>query len=140
MMTLIYYVIALIICFQIKHFLCDFPLQTKYMLGKFDDDGWFEPLFAHAAVHALFTYTILFVFMTIFKLCFCAGIHIVLALALFDLVVHFLIDLIKIRVNKYYEQKPSDKHFWTMIGVDQLLHHLTHYTIIVAFVYTCINT
>ena len=28
-------IFILLILFQIKHFLCDFPLQGKYMLGKF---------------------------------------------------------------------------------------------------------
>lgn len=52
-------VFALLIAFQVKHFLADYPLQNRYMLGKFKD-GWafFWPLMAHAAVHGFGTFLI----------------------------------------------------------------------------------
>jgi hypothetical protein len=48
-----------LVAFQIKHFLADFPLQGKYMLGKFKGGtDWVLPLVAHSGVHALFTLAI----------------------------------------------------------------------------------
>lgn len=54
-MTVVGAVFALLLAYEAKHFLCDFPLQGRYMLGKFRAVGWFWPLAAHAAVHALGT-------------------------------------------------------------------------------------
>lgn len=48
-------IFILLIAFQIKHFLCDYPLQGKYMLGKFNKEDWKLPLAAHAGTHAIGT-------------------------------------------------------------------------------------
>ena len=50
---------CLMVVFQTKHFLCDYPLQNEYMLGKFKPGSdWVLPLGAHALVHALVTLSI----------------------------------------------------------------------------------
>ncbi len=46
---------VLLVVFQLKHFMADYPLQNEYMLGKFKAKGWFAPLALHAGVHSLFT-------------------------------------------------------------------------------------
>ena len=78
----------LLVVYQIKHFLADYPLQTPYMLGKFKKyPDFIHPLATHASVHALFTMLI----------AICCG-HIgpvASALALFDFTVHFIVDRIK---------------------------------------------
>ena len=48
----------LLIVMQFKHFIADYLLQGKYMLGKFRDKGWVLPLAAHCFVHFLFTFLI----------------------------------------------------------------------------------
>lgn len=50
----------LLVIFQLKHFIADYPLQGSYMLGKFKDKGWVLPLATHCAVHWLFTTVIAF--------------------------------------------------------------------------------
>ncbi len=150
-------VLSLLLIYQLKHFLCDFPLQTEYMLGKFKADwGFLKPLSAHAGVHALATFLIALAFN-------CGGLS--LSLALFDFVVHFSMDRLKAgpkylgrfkpltsseyqtaksvlsstsgwfgETKKEKAQLRSNKLFWISLGVDQLVHHVTHYAIIAVIV------
>lgn len=130
-------IFILLIAFQIKHYLADYPLQTEYMLGKFKLDGWFLPLAAHCGVHAFFT-------MFIALACH-VPYDIVFGLGLIDFIFHFSMDRIKAdpeALGKYEaltketfptatdEQKKSNKFFWFSLGFDQMIHHLTHYLII----------
>lgn len=80
---------ALLVLYQLKHWICDYPLQTPYMLGKFKSgSGWVLPLLAHSAVHGLGTFLIaLFARPNEF-----GGAAL---LALFDMVTHFTVDRIK---------------------------------------------
>ena len=57
-------ILILLIAFQVKHWICDYPLQTPYMLQKFKLKGWVHPLFCHARVHALGTLLITVVFLS----------------------------------------------------------------------------
>ncbi len=135
----------LLVVYQLKHFFCDYPLQTPYMLGKFKSgNDWILPLMAHAGVHALATFLIAVFF----------GFKLALALAAFDFVAHFAMDRIKASPNmlgrykalsgkEYVEimvssmdKSENDKRlkdnvrFWWALGLDQGVHHLTHYVII----------
>lgn len=109
----------MLICFQIKHFICDYPLQNQYMLKKMNDSDWVKPLAAHAGVHSLFTFLIIFAF---------GGIGLAFLMAILDFVIHFVIDRIKAKTSKGVS--PSESKFWRYLGLDQMAHHLTHYTII----------
>lgn len=129
-------ILAMLILFQFKHFLADFPLQSPYMLQKFKKEGWIKPLAAHAGVHAVFTFVIVFGW---------ASIPLALAMALLDFVIHFTMDRIKagptllgrfkaLTASEYStatpDQKLGNKYFWWALGLDQAVHHLTHYLII----------
>jgi hypothetical protein len=160
-------IFILLVIFQIKHFLADYPLQGKYMLQKFKEKGWALPLAAHAGVHALFT-------LIIAGVCWkCAGLIwwfcpiIAIPYALFDFTVHFTMDRIKAspkmmgrwkalsggEVKGVQEILSSDKetlltkksakellqnntYFWWALGFVQMVHHLTHYIIILFLVGT----
>ncbi len=81
-------IFILLILFQLKHFIADYPLQTEYMLGKFRDDwGFFKPLFIHCLVHWIFTYFIVFSYTHNIEL---SG-----SLAAFNAIIHFFMDRIK---------------------------------------------
>lgn len=82
-------IFILLIAFQVKHFIADYPLQGKYMLGKFKEQGWIVPLSAHSGIHALFTFII--------GLCF--GFKIAVLVALLDFTIHFVVDRIKASKN-----------------------------------------
>jgi hypothetical protein len=152
-------VFLLLIIYQIKHFIADYPLQGKYMLGKFKDGtDWIMPLFAHVMVHAALTFLICLYF---------APQHAVI-LASLDAAIHFIMDRIKasphmlgrfkaLSANEYREIAYEQEHyikkfpgtqtslnmqekfnerlksnilFWWCLGIDQMVHHLTHYLVI----------
>ncbi len=123
----------LLIAFQIKHFLCDYPLQGKYMLGKFKPDfrDWFHPLFCHATVHMVGTGLIYMgaVWVGIAKNTWWLGL-----LPLADGAIHFTVDRIKASPNMLGRWKPDNRYFWWALGADQMAHHLTHYAIIAVLV------
>jgi hypothetical protein len=115
------FIFLLLILFQIKQFIADFPLQKEYMLRKVLP-GWdfVPPLALHCAVHAVGTLLILsFV-----------AIHL-WWLAVIDFAVHFMVDRIKSSprvLGRYRDQtRPA---FWNVLGLDQMMHHFTHYWII----------
>ncbi len=108
----------LVLMFQLKHFLCDYPLQNTYMLGKFKEKGWELPLTAHAGVHAIGTFLIALYFGFLPALGVCA----------IDFAVHFIVD--KIKVEAARGTASTEPKFWWYLGLDQMAHHLTHYAII----------
>ena len=116
-------IFLLIILFQIKHFICDYPLQGRYMLGKFKETGWELPLAAHAAVHFIGTFLIAVLF----------GFWIAIAVATLDFVVHFVVDKVKVEASR--KTNHSEPQFWWYLGLDQMEHHLTHYLIIALLVF-----
>ena len=130
-------IFILLFVYQIKHFLADYPLQNEYMLGKFKENDWKLPLACHAGVHSIFT---LLISLT------CVSLTASIFLALFDFVIHFVMDRYKASpkyLGKYaclskkeYIDGPTEKQkkdnvkFWYSLGLDQMVHHLTHYIII----------
>jgi hypothetical protein len=152
-------VFVLLVLFQLKHFLADYPLQRPWMLGKFKNKGWVPPLAAHCAVHAVFTVFIGF-------LCGWVPTGVVLLMGAVDFCAHFTMDRIKaskrllgrfepLNAYQYMAVKDaldgvagaflpveeakarlrSNRWYWHSLGIDQAVHHLTHYAII--FVYLC---
>lgn len=115
-------IFLLLVIFQLKHLVADYFLQGKYMLGKFRP-GWdfLGPLLAHVGVHGAFTLAI--------ALAFGAG-WLAPLLALGDMAVHFTMDRIKAGPKYLGRFKPDQKQFWWSLGVDQSIHHLTHYWLI----------
>lgn len=91
-------VFILLVVYQLKHFLADYPLQTEYMLGKFKP-GWdfVGPLTAHCLVHAGMTFLIagVYIFFRRPDLDFAMKLLIPLALADFDFIIHFGMDRLK---------------------------------------------
>lgn len=143
-------VFILLIVYQLKHFLADYPLQTPYMLGKFKEHPhYILPLLCHVAVHGMFTFIIVAMVRPNYAP----------AMALLDMVVHFVMDRVKaspellgrytalskdeyksiIRIyntdSSIYPERikkklQSNVYFWWALGLDQGVHHLTHYAII----------
>lgn len=130
----------LLVLYQLKHFVCDYPLQGSYMLGKFKPyPKYILPLLAHSGVHGVFTLAI----------ALAMGFRAALWLALFDMSAHFIVDRIKASPTMLGRFKPltketyikaiegddraaisSNTYFWWALGADQMAHHLTHYFII----------
>ncbi len=167
-------IFTLLVLYQIKHWLADYPLQGEYMLGKFKDSWDFlEPLAAHVAVHGALTFAIAFVFTH--------AIPVAMSLAMLDAIIHFAMDRMKagkkymgrwkpLTAKEWMEEKEKlafadgeedPRHrvgarlkrlnveeyrahlrldaktrlrgnvlFWWALGIDQAVHHLTHYGVI----------
>lgn len=114
-------VFLLLVIFQLKHFLADFPFQTQYMLKKTLAEWAFViPLGVHCSIHAAMTFGIMLYFAP----------HL-WWLALCDFAIHFIMDRIK-SGPKYLGRfnNPSRTSFWVSLGFDQMVHHLTHIWII----------
>ena len=116
----------LLLAFQIKHWLCDYPLQTTYMLGKFKRVGWVKPLVEHANCHMVFTAIIAFIYLKITG----GNTGLIIIVMVLDFVIHFTVDRIKAHPDLGGRFKPDNKYFWWCLGGDQMCHHLTHYFII----------
>ncbi|MCJ8275433.1 MAG: DUF3307 domain-containing protein [Bdellovibrionales bacterium] len=120
-------IFILLIIYQVKHYIADFPLQREYMLRKTNPRWDFAlPLAMHCAVHGVGTLIICMVYAPSLWW-----------LALVDFVVHFVADRLKSgprylgRFNDL--SKPG---FWNVLGLDQMIHHLTHIYIIYVIVTT----
>lgn len=119
-------IFILLVIFQVKHFICDFPLQREYMLKK-TLPGWdfFVPLAVHSGLHAFFTLVILLVFAPSLWFLF-----------IYDFVIHFVMDRIKAGpkyLGRFNDQGKSS--YWICFGLDQMVHHITHYSIIYFIIY-----
>lgn len=77
----------LLVIMQFKHFIADYPLQGRYMLGKFKETHWLAPLASHCAVHLAFTFTIGYFVLHDFTKA--------LTISMIDFNVHFFMDRIK---------------------------------------------
>jgi hypothetical protein len=118
--------IGLFLC----HFLCDYtPLSTPWMLRAKEVGKPLFPIFTHALVHATFMTLLLIFFLgpTNPK---------ILPLFLFQLGTHFIIDILKGRLNIWFPvvQSPKTPRYWVVFGLDQYLHGLviiamSHYAI-----------
>ena len=112
-----------LVAFQLKHYVADFPLQTRYMLAKFDERGWVIPLASHCSVHAFLTGLLLV----------STGFvppWLILVLMTFDFTVHFIMDRVKASPKMLGRYDIKDRRFWWALGLDQMVHHLTHYAIV----------
>lgn len=118
----IQFVFALLVAFQIKQLIGDYLLQTGWMVrGKTKSGpGYIFPLAVHVFVHAATTLAIV---MVVNKDMWW--------LAIFDFVVHFTMDRIKSSPRMLGRFTDTNKQsFWIPFGIDQMVHHLTHYFII----------
>jgi len=106
--------IIILVALQIKHFICDYPLQTPFMLQKANKENWVKPLLAHSTVHSVGTF-IVFVFFDF---------NTAILLGIIDLVLHFIVDRIKASPNIGNRWGIDKPQFWWALGLDQMAHHL----------------
>lgn len=114
-------VFLLLVIYQLKQFVADFPLQGHYMLRKFSP-GWdfLLPLTLHCVVHAALTLAIVLLFKPSLWW-----------LSLVDFAIHFVMD--RIKAGPRYLGRFNDvtkTSYWVTFGFDQMVHHLTHFLII----------
>jgi len=116
--------ITLLILFQIKHFICDFPLQKPY---QYLNKGTYGHLggILHSFIHGAATWLILDFFIDENKS------YLVPLISILEAAIHYHIDWAKVKLNKHYGWKcDNSEKFWYLLGFDQLLHQLTYILII----------
>ncbi len=114
--------LILYIVFRLKHFICDFMLQSDAMAlnkGKAGKEGY-SALFLHTTIHAIGTLLIMLAFAPALWW-----------LAFVDLFIHSIVDRFKgvLTIKKAWGTR--DTMFWWAFGVDQELHNFTHMVYIV---------
>jgi Protein of unknown function (DUF3307) len=109
--------LLLLIALQVKHVICDGPLQTLQMVR--DKSTYGKPLgIVHALIHSVGSLVVLMLF----------GVPLIYAaqLVLFEFVLHYHIDFIKEKIVQHYGWYHSDGPFWWALIADQTLHHMTY--------------
>lgn len=103
----------------VKHFVCDFPLQSHPFLR--DHKGEYGALggISHALIQGAGS---LIVFVLLPEI----DIETALKFAALDVVIHYHIDWLKVQVNKKMKLGPNSNGFWILFGFDQLVHHMTY--------------
>jgi Protein of unknown function (DUF3307) len=99
----------------VKHLVADFVLQNAWMaIGKDQKTGWALPLLAHCLVHLGVSLALILVIAPRFWF-----------VAFIDFAIHIIVDRAKGLFASTFNMTPEHPWFWTLIGVDQALHHLT---------------
>jgi hypothetical protein len=98
-----------------KHIIADFVLQTAWMAhGKDQKKGWALPLLVHCLMHLAVALVLILIVAPRFWF-----------VAFIDFVIHIIIDRAKGLCSSTFGMTPEHPWFWTLIGIDQALHHLT---------------
>lgn len=114
----------LLTLFIVKHFVCDFLLQTVWMAVNKGTYGHRAGL-AHVGIHGLGTFFVLTVFSQTTEIFFNPGPF--LMVLFFEVFIHYHVDFFKMWLNKRMNWT-CDKStaFWNLMGFDQLVHYLSY--------------
>ena len=112
--------LALLTAFIIKHFVIDYCLQTSYMIQHKGTYGAWGGIW-HSLQHGIGSGVI---YLTV-------GILPAILALIIDYIVHYHIDYVKSNLWKLYNFEKTDRGFWVIHGIDQLLHYLTYVVIYV---------
>jgi hypothetical protein len=103
----------------VKHVVADFFLQNAWMAkGKDQKTGWALPLLAHCAVHLVLTTLIMLIVAPRFWF-----------IGPVDFAIHITIDRLKGICVSRLGVTLAHPWFWSLIGIDQALHHLTGFAL-----------
>jgi hypothetical protein len=110
-------VLIALLLFEIKHFLCDFVLQTQSQVLAKGTYGAFGGVI-HAGLHAAGSVPALYV-LTHSPLA-------ILTLAAVEFVLHYHVDYVKARVDATRGWTAADQQYWMVFGLDQFVHQMTY--------------
>ncbi|ABQ38990.1 MULTISPECIES: DUF3307 domain-containing protein [Bradyrhizobium] len=98
-----------------KHVIADFVLQNAWMAyGKDQRKGWALPLLVHCLIHLAVAMVLILIVAPKFWF-----------VAVVDFAIHITVDRLKGICSSRCGVTIEHPWFWTLIGVDQALHHLT---------------
>lgn len=100
-----------------KHIIADFVLQNGWMAhGKDGKTGWALPLLVHCLIHLSVAMSLIVIVAPRFWF-----------VAPIDFAIHVTIDRAKGFISANFGVNQEHPWFWTVIGVDQALHHCTDF-------------
>lgn len=111
------------VLFELKHFICDFVLQTAYQYrnkGIYGHPGGL----LHAGLHMTGSLPAVLVFHP--------SVGFAAAILLGEFFVHYHIDWSKEQINKRCGLDFEKNLYWSVFGADQLLHQLTYVVMLAA--------
>jgi hypothetical protein len=121
-----YLILLSMLAFQIKHYLCDFLLQT-YDLIRFKGKYLHPAGLLHAGLHMLGSIPALFVLTH-------APETIAILIAA-EFLIHYHTDWAKARIDGALRLNDQSSLYWAIFGGDQLVHQLTYVGMIYAALY-----
>ena len=118
--------IAMLICFQVKHYLADYVLQPEWVLsgkGDLHKSGGY----IHAGIHVAGSLPALLI----------AGLGVlpIVAFLAVEFAIHYAIDFTKSTLSAHSKAGPNTRKYWALHGADQLLHQLTYAGLIFGALY-----
>lgn len=121
-----YLILWSMLAFQLKHYLCDFLLQT-YDQIRFKGKYLHPAGLLHAGLHMLGSVPALLV------LTWAPVTIVVLVVA--EFLIHYHTDWAKARLDSSLRLNDQNSLYWAIFGGDQLVHQLTYVGMIYAAVY-----
>lgn len=106
-----------LVLFEVKHFLCDFVLQTAYLYRNKGIYGH-RAGFIHAGLHALGSLPAI--------LLFSPAPALIATILVVELLIHYHVDWLKLYIDKHFRLGINHSLYWAVFGADQLLHQLTY--------------
>lgn len=109
--------LTLVVVLEVKHFVCDYVLQTPFQLrnkGTYGHPGGL----LHAGVHIVGSLAAFAVVLP--------QPWVIAVLLVGEFLVHYHLDWAKEQVNRRFALVPTRTSFWIAMGADQLFHHLTY--------------
>lgn len=120
----------------VKHFICDFPLQSTLWMyknkGRYGHPGGVT----HALIHAAGTALVFTVVIIMSHKSPEYAKDVAAQAALIDYILHYHIDWAKVNITSYFGMLPTGptrfkgEMFWILVGLDQLAHALTYFGLV----------
>jgi hypothetical protein len=113
--------IILFFLLLVKHTICDIGLQSQLLWGRAHEKGQYFGGHHHYIHHSIGSFIVFICFLDLYTVC---------VLTTIDYLAHWHIDFTKHRVNGYFSLTRKDIAWWWTTAIDQLLHFLTYFLII----------
>ena len=110
--------------FQLKHFACDFALQTPRQIqakGIYGRPAGLE----HSGLHAITSVPALLV-LTHSPLA-------IIIVVVCEFLVHYHVDFAKAQIDKSQGFTDTSRAYWVVFGLDQMVHQMTYLVIVTVF-------
>ena len=125
---------SLLFLLLVKHFICDFALQGRFPQTHDKHKLTSRKGHLHALDHAsgtAFVFLLVSIFMFVAK---DTSVFVsIMLFAVLDYIAHFKIDWLKNNFVVANDFKHSDRAFWILTSVDQILHALTYLVFVIVF-------